>query len=58
MFFFICLVFNMVLFISLEMMFMMTIMLLKIQYTRSLFKILMGSTMMSRQGGIGLLPIT
>jgi hypothetical protein len=48
----------MVLFISLEMMFMMTIMLLKIQYTRSLFKILMGSTMMSRQGGIGLLPIT
>jgi hypothetical protein len=37
----ICLVFNMVLFMSLEMMLMMTIMLSKIQYTKNLFQILM-----------------
>jgi hypothetical protein len=43
---------------SLEMMFMMTIMLSKIQYTMSLFQILMGSIGMSKQGGIWLLATT
>jgi hypothetical protein len=45
----ICLVFSVVLFMSPEMMLMTTIMLLKIQYTRSLCQILMGSIGMSRR---------
>jgi hypothetical protein len=53
----ICLVFSLVLFMSLEMMFTMTITLSKIQYTKSLFQILVGSIGMSRQGGIGLMMI-
>jgi len=44
----ICSVSNVVLFMSPEMMLMITIMLSKIQYTRSLFQILMGSIGMSR----------
>ncbi len=53
-----CLVFNVVLFMSLEMLLRMIIMLSKIQYTRSLFQILMGSIGMSRHGGMGLLATT
>jgi hypothetical protein len=53
----ICLVFSLVLFMSLEMMFIMTIVLSKIQYTKSLFQVLVGSIGMLRQGGIGLLAI-
>jgi len=44
----ICSVFNMVLFRSPEMMLMITIMLSKIQYSKSPFQILMGSIGMSR----------
>jgi hypothetical protein len=55
---FICLVFNMVLFMSPEMMLTMTIMLSKIQYTKNMFQILMGSIRMSKHGGIKLLAAT
>jgi hypothetical protein len=54
----ICLVFNVVIFMYIEMMIMITIVLSKIQYTKSQFQILMGSTRMSRHGGIRLLATT
>jgi len=43
-----CLVFILVLFMSLEVMFTMTTMVSKIHYTKSLFQILMGSIRTSR----------